>query len=131
MRLSSKELSNLLLYGHPTFTPVTNRDIVESTIKFIKSTRRFKTDQSSCQNLLFTIATLLFASSRLLSFFSNAQLLSICIALLVKIVQLLFFVNARVVETRYNLSFFYCSSISNDLHEYFFQPIKKTFRLSF
>ena len=44
MRLSSKELSNLLLYGHPNFTLVTNRAIVESTIKFIKSTRRFKTN---------------------------------------------------------------------------------------
>ena len=28
MRLSSKELSNLLLYGHPNFTLVTNRVIV-------------------------------------------------------------------------------------------------------
>ena len=44
MRLSSKELSDLLLYGHPNFTLVTNRAIVESTIKFIKSTRRFKTN---------------------------------------------------------------------------------------
>ena len=44
MRLSSKELSKLLLYGHPNFTPVINGAIVESTIKFIKSTRRFKTN---------------------------------------------------------------------------------------
>ena len=44
MRLSSKELSNLLLYGHPNFTLVTNRAIVESTIKFVKSTRRFETN---------------------------------------------------------------------------------------
>ena len=41
MRLSSKELSNLLIYGHPNFMLVTNRAIVESTIKFIKSTRCF------------------------------------------------------------------------------------------
>ena len=33
---------NLLLYGHSNFTLVTDRAIVESTIKFIKSTRRFK-----------------------------------------------------------------------------------------
>ena len=44
MSLSSKELSNLLLYGHPNFTLVTNRAIVESTIKFVKSTRRFETN---------------------------------------------------------------------------------------
>ena len=44
MRLSSKELSSLLLYGHPNFTLVTNRAIVESTIKFVKSTRRFETN---------------------------------------------------------------------------------------
>ena len=42
MHLSSKELSNLLLYGHPNFTLVTNRAIVESTIKFVKSTRCFE-----------------------------------------------------------------------------------------
>ena len=44
MRLSSKELSDLLLYGHPSFTLVTNSAVVESTIKFIKSTRRFKSN---------------------------------------------------------------------------------------
>ena len=43
-RLSSEVLSDLLLYSHPNFTLVTNRAIVESTIKFIKSTRRFKTN---------------------------------------------------------------------------------------
>ena len=40
-----KELSDLLLYGHPNLTLVTNRAIVESTTKFTKSTRRFKTYQ--------------------------------------------------------------------------------------
>ena len=44
IRLPSKELSSLSLSGHPNFTLVTNRAIVESTIKFIKSTRRFKTN---------------------------------------------------------------------------------------
>ena len=42
MRLSSKELSNMLLYGHPDLSLVTNRAIIESTIKFIKSTGRSK-----------------------------------------------------------------------------------------
>ena len=42
IRLSSKELCDLLLYGHPDFTLVTNRAIVEATINFIKSSRRVK-----------------------------------------------------------------------------------------
>ena len=44
MRLSSKELSNLLLYDYPNFSLVTNRAIVESIIKFIKSTSRVRTN---------------------------------------------------------------------------------------
>ena len=86
MHLSSEELSNLLLFSHPNFMLVTYCAIVESTIKFIKSSRRFKTNQSSCQNLLAMIATLLFVSSLLLSFSSDAQLLSLCTALFIKIV---------------------------------------------
>ena len=38
MCLSSKDLSKLLLYGHPNFTLVINRVIVESPIKSIKPT---------------------------------------------------------------------------------------------
>ena len=83
MRLSSKELSNLLLHGHPNFTLVTNRAIVKSTIKFVKSTRRFETNQFSCQNLLLTIAMLFITFSLLLSFFSDAQLPLLCTALFV------------------------------------------------
>ena len=42
MRLSSNELTNDLLHGHSEFTVVTNRTIIEATLKFIKSTGRFK-----------------------------------------------------------------------------------------
>ena len=42
MRLSSKELTNVLLNGHSELTVVTNRTIIEATLKFIKSTGRFK-----------------------------------------------------------------------------------------
>ena len=35
------------------------------------------------------------------------------------------FVNAGVVETIYNLSFFYCSNISNDCTETFFNRLEK------
>ena len=42
IRLSSKELCDLLLYGHPDFTLVTNRAIVEATINFIKCSWCFK-----------------------------------------------------------------------------------------
>ena len=42
MCLSSNELTNILLYGHSKFTVVTNRTIIEATLKLIKSTGRFK-----------------------------------------------------------------------------------------
>ena len=42
LRLSSKELCNLLLYGHSKCTIITNRVIIESTLEYIKSTGRFK-----------------------------------------------------------------------------------------
>ena len=42
MRLSSNELTSILLYGHSKFTVVMNRAIIEATLKFIKSTGRFK-----------------------------------------------------------------------------------------
>ena len=42
MRLSSNELTNVLLNGHSEFTVVTNRTIIEATLKFIKSTGHFK-----------------------------------------------------------------------------------------
>ena len=42
MRLSSKELCNSLLYGHSKCTIITNRVIIESTLEYIKSSRRFK-----------------------------------------------------------------------------------------
>ena len=62
--------------------------------------KRSITNDPFYQNLLLTIATLLFAFSLLLSFFSGAQLFSLGTTLLVKIVSLLFFVNSGVVETR-------------------------------
>ena len=40
MRLSSNELTNVLLNGHSEFTVVTNRTIIEATLKFIRSTER-------------------------------------------------------------------------------------------
>ena len=42
LRLSSKELCNLLLYGHSKCTIITNRVIIEATLEYIKSTGRFK-----------------------------------------------------------------------------------------
>ena len=45
MHLSSKELCNLLLYGHYKCTIITNRVITESTLKYIRSTGRFKKKQ--------------------------------------------------------------------------------------
>ena len=42
MRLSSKELCNLLLYGHSKCTIITNRVIIELTLEYIKGTGRFK-----------------------------------------------------------------------------------------
>ena len=42
MRLSSNELTNVLLDGHPEFTVLMNKSIIEATLKYIKSTRRFK-----------------------------------------------------------------------------------------
>ena len=42
VRLSSIELTNVLLHSHPEFTVVMNRTIIEATLKFIKSTGRFK-----------------------------------------------------------------------------------------
>ena len=42
MRLSSNELTNVLLYAHPEFTVLMNRTIIEATLKYIKSTGRFK-----------------------------------------------------------------------------------------
>ena len=41
MRLSSRELCNLLLYGHSDNNIVTNRIIIESTLNYIKTTKRF------------------------------------------------------------------------------------------
>ena len=38
MRLSSKELTTLYLYGHPNLSTITNRIIIEGTLRFIKST---------------------------------------------------------------------------------------------
>ena len=40
--LSSTDLCNLLLYGNPRLSFDTNRQIIELTITFIKSTERFK-----------------------------------------------------------------------------------------
>ena len=42
MRLSSKESTTLLLYAHPDLSTITNRIIIEGTLRFIKSTGRFK-----------------------------------------------------------------------------------------
>ena len=42
MHLSSNELTNALLDGHYEFIVVTNRTIIEATVKFIKSTGHFK-----------------------------------------------------------------------------------------
>ena len=42
MRLSSKELFNLLLYGHPTASVLNNPVITEATLQYIKSTGHFK-----------------------------------------------------------------------------------------
>ena len=42
MRLSSKELCRFLLYGHNDLSVIVNRGIIEETIKFIRSTRRFE-----------------------------------------------------------------------------------------
>ena len=42
MRLSSNELTNVLLYGYSKFTVLMNRTIIEATLKYIKSTGRFK-----------------------------------------------------------------------------------------
>ena len=42
MRLSSNELTNVLLHGHPEFTVLMNRTIIEATLKYIKSTGRFE-----------------------------------------------------------------------------------------
>ena len=42
MRLSSNELTNVLLYGYSKFTVLMNRTIIEATLKYIISTGRFK-----------------------------------------------------------------------------------------
>ena len=42
MRLSSNELTNVLLYGYSEFTVLMNRTIIEATLKYIKSTGQFK-----------------------------------------------------------------------------------------
>ena len=42
MRLSSNELTNVLLHGHREFAVLMNRTIIEATLKFIKSTGCFK-----------------------------------------------------------------------------------------
>ena len=42
MRLSSRELCHLLLYGNSDINIVTNRAIIESTLSYIKNTKRFK-----------------------------------------------------------------------------------------
>ena len=62
MCLSSKELSNLLLYGDPNFMLVANHAAVKSTIKFIKSTRCSKQANLPLKLYLLMIATLSFAS---------------------------------------------------------------------
>ena len=41
MRLSSKELCRLLLYGRNDLSVIVNRGIIEETIEFIRSTGRF------------------------------------------------------------------------------------------
>ena len=41
MRLSSRELCNLLLYGHSDVNVLINRIIIESTLNYIKTTKRF------------------------------------------------------------------------------------------
>ena len=43
MYLSSKELTTLLLYGNPNLSTITNRIIIEGTLRLIRSTGRFKT----------------------------------------------------------------------------------------
>ena len=53
MRLSSNELTNDLLHGHSEFTVVTNRTIIEATLKFIKSTGRFKRNRYVDPSLTF------------------------------------------------------------------------------
>ena len=42
MPLSSKELTNVLLDGHPEFTCSNESNYHTATLKFIKSTERFK-----------------------------------------------------------------------------------------
>ena len=41
MRLSSKELCTLLLYGNNDFSYLVNRGVIEETIQYIKNTKRF------------------------------------------------------------------------------------------
>ena len=119
VRLSSKESSNLLLYGHPNFTLVTNRAIVESTVKFNKSAaRRLKTD--------WTIATLSFSLPNfrfLFFFYCIITFIMHCIFL--KNCIIIVFVNAGDAETRYNLSFFYCSKHKKWNVQTLFQLIRK------
>ena len=43
MCLSTKELTTLLLYDHHNLSTITNRIIIEGTLRFIKSTGCFKT----------------------------------------------------------------------------------------
>ena len=40
-RMSSKDLCNLLLYGKPNGSTFVNRIILEATISFMKSSKRF------------------------------------------------------------------------------------------
>ena len=42
MRLPSNEMIHVLFYGHPEFTVLMNRAVIEATLKVIKSTGRFK-----------------------------------------------------------------------------------------
>ena len=42
MRLPSKELCTLLLYGNSDFSFLVNHGVIEETIKYIKNTKRFK-----------------------------------------------------------------------------------------
>ena len=96
----------------------TNRAIVESTIKFNKSAaRRLKTD--------WTIATLSFASQFPLSFFFYYIITFIMHCIFLKNCMIIVFVNAGDVETRYNLSFFYCSKHKKWNVQALFQLIRK------
>ena len=49
--LPDGHLDNLLMYGSIAYNKITNKLILEETIKFIKDTRRFKVLEAFSENL--------------------------------------------------------------------------------